>query len=112
MASDGRELGRIAGRYVAEDGTRAGFIRGVFGQRQDGQKVFFAKVLGLDGRFLGLLAGQYEGTHFTGHYRVTRNQVGGAVEGRAVVAASGEQGSLGAFRGRWSNRCGEVAGEQ
>lgn len=109
---DGRELGRFAGRYLASDGTRTGFVRGVFGQKANGERVFYGKIVGVDGVFKGFMAGSYTGDQFSGMYYRTRAQVKGAVEGRAVVAASGDRGALGAFRGRWSEMCGEVANEQ
>ncbi|MEW5854622.1 MAG: hypothetical protein AB2A00_37950 [Myxococcota bacterium] len=111
-SDDGRELGRFAGRYVAEDGTRAGFIRGIFGEREDGSHVFFGKIVGVDGRFKGLMKGTYGNGEFDGLFHRNRTTVWGAVHGRAVTAAQGQDRAMGFFRGRWSQLCGEVDGEQ
>lgn len=106
--ADSRVLGRIKGHYISSDGHVRGKLRGVYGQRVNGSRVFFAKVIGHDGEFKGTLAGKYREGRYRGRFLDTDHEVKGAVFGRYREAPAGERGG---FRGRFSERCGELPTE-
>ncbi len=96
-----RGVGRLMGRWVSSDGTLQGHLRGKYGVRRSGEKVFFAKVINAQGRFIGRLAGRYDAGEFNGRWMV-RGGDRGAVSGRYRAGAEGQGG---AFVGRWAERC-------
>jgi hypothetical protein len=105
---DGHRLGTIKGRFTAHDGRIRGHLRGVFGVREDGKQVWFAKVIDRDGKFLGLLAGRYGDGKLAALF-FTRNDadekiVKGMVRG-VYFDADGDHD--GGFFGRYSERCAE-----
>ena len=51
--------GEFFGRWQSEDGVVGGHVRGHFGTRPDGNRVFFGKAIGWHGRFEGLLRGTW-----------------------------------------------------
>ncbi|MFQ5604400.1 MAG: hypothetical protein ACE5HS_14115 [bacterium] len=69
--------GKFRGRWINSLGTNAGYLRGIWGINQFGNKVFKGKYISLNGEFRGLLAGQWA-------YRGDENR--------------------GFFKGRWVNR--------
>ncbi len=105
---DGRAMGRFKGRYVSAGGTVAGHLRGVWGERVNGSKVLFAKVIGHDGQFKGILAGKYGDGVIKGRYLGLNKEVKGAFKG---FYRSAPERDGGFFRARWSEKCGELPSE-
>lgn len=104
----GHEVGRLMGRFTANDGAIRGHLRGVFGERANGKQVWFAKVIDKSGKFLGVLAGRYGGGRFAALYigkdAGGNKVVKGAVHGHYRDADDDRDG---AFMGRYSETCGE-----
>ena len=76
-----RHGGRLVGRVRNAQGEPLGHMRGVYGQRDNGNKVFFGKYIGSDGAFKGIFAGRYREGHFRGRW-MTRSGDVGALGGR------------------------------
>jgi hypothetical protein len=106
---DGRTVGFMKGKYLSFDGTVAGKIKGVWGERRNGNQVFFAKVIKRDGSFRGILAGRYGDGKLKGRYLARGRVVTGAVQG--VYREAPEDIGGGFFMARWSNGCGELSTE-
>jgi len=106
---DGRELGQIKGKYLSFDGSVGGKIKGIYGVRDNGKQVFFAKVIKRDGTFRGILAGRYQNGHLAGRYLGQGRTVHGAVVG--IYRAGRVEEGGGFFAGRWSIACGELSSE-
>src|SRR5262249_389061 len=53
-------LGKFLGIVTSEAGDRVGHVRGVFGQRPNGDSVMFGKFIDAEGHFRGLLAGSFD----------------------------------------------------
>jgi hypothetical protein len=104
----GHAVGRLFGRFIASDGSIRGHVRGVFGERANGKKVWFAKAIDKDGRFLGVLLGRYGDGHFGGLFIGGDRIVKGVVRGHY---RDGDGDRDGAFMGRYSERCGEDPAE-
>ena len=102
--SDGREVGVLKGRFAADDGRLRGLMRGVFGVRENGKQVWFAKVVDRDGTFLGIFAGRYGDGRFAGLFLGANRKVRGVVRGRYEDADRGHDSG---FIGRYSRRCEE-----
>lgn len=64
--ADGRGifLGQVRGRF----GGLRGHIRGIYGVRRNGDRVFFGKYIGVGGHFRGILVGTYADGHFEGRW--------------------------------------------
>jgi len=101
-------LGVILGRFVDETGRIRGKIRGVYGKRPDGSQVFFAKVIGQDGAFIGLVGGRYREGEFAGRLNGRGDRIDGVVHGRYF---DGDRDHDGTFLGRWSQLCREEPAE-
>lgn len=109
---DGCDHGFMRGRWVAlraglgvyrgvvadENGQVTGHIRGIWGQRQNGDKVMFGKLIATDGTFRGLLAGHYEAGQFRARWIVSTGDHG--VAGGVYVDAPNVRGGM--FAGRWA----------
>jgi hypothetical protein len=108
VTADGRELGVLKGLFTADEGRLRGHLRGVFGQRENGHQVWFAKVVDRDGAFLGTLAGRYGDGQFAGLFLGAGRRVGGVVRGRYSDDGRDRDGG---FVGRDSRRCQEDARE-
>lgn len=107
---DGRPVGRLRGRWLSADGELHGKLRGVWGQRANGSRVFFAKVIGADGAWKGILAGRYALGRFGGIYLGDRDHtIDGVVRGRYFDGPADD--GAGFFAGRWALRCGELPTE-
>lgn len=104
----GHEVGRLMGRWVANDGALRGHLRGVLGERPNGKQVWFAKVIDKDGRFLGVLAGRYADGRFGALY-IGKDGAGNVVVKGAVhgIYRDADGDRDGAFMGRYSEMCGE-----
>jgi hypothetical protein len=98
---------------MSDNGLHTGFVRGVYGQNQQGAHVFFAKWISDDGTFHGLMKGLYgrnpnasatdpdgwfNGVWFSRQLRVTGNVHGVWSEGSGA-----DEGGF--FRGAWGDRC-------
>ncbi len=58
------KAGVYLGIVASSDGEAIGHVRGVYGQRQNGDTVMFGKFIDRDGQFTGLIAGHYEAGKF------------------------------------------------
>lgn len=92
--------GRLAGPVLDPRGEPIGHVRGLFGGRDSGEKVFFGKYIDLDGRFVGLFAGRYGDEHFEGRWLDRAGDVG-AFGGRYRDTSLDPEG-IGHFMGRWA----------
>jgi len=108
-----RDRGRLLGQVRNADGELIGHMRGVYGQRDNGNRVVFGKYINLDGQFRGVFAGRY----FAGDFRalwMTRSGEVGALGGKYRETIAGPEVG-GHFLGRWAeHRCNvsvEPAGE-
>lgn len=105
ISAPGRDdLGRWIGRWVQADGSLAGHLRGVWGRRQDGERVLFARYIDRTGTFRGLIRGRYADGAFAGVYVDPEHKVLGRLGGHYVLATEGERRG-GFFRGRWGRAC-------
>ncbi len=104
----GHEVGVLKGRLTAADGTIHAHLRGVFGERRNGRHVWFAKVVGPEGRFRGVMAGRYADGKLAGLFLGRGRLIHGVVKG---VYRDGDGDGDGAFQGRFSERCREDARE-
>ena len=119
-AREGPQGGELRGRWFSADGEVAGHIRGRFRAMPEdelaeglaGGGSFHAKLVDLDGRFLGFLKARYghtegEGDVFFGHWLDRHHRMLGVLRGHWNVDS--ESGG-GEFAGRWAalNLCDEV----
>jgi hypothetical protein len=95
-----RHGGRLLGRVHNAQGEPLGHMRGVYGERANGNKVFFGKYIGSDGRFKGIFAGRYREGHFRGRWMTRAGDIG-ALGGRYRETAPGPE-IAGHFAGRWA----------
>ncbi|HET7503974.1 MAG TPA: hypothetical protein VFK02_23295, partial [Kofleriaceae bacterium] len=91
-------LGRFLGVVTDEDGARVGHVRGVFGQRRNGDSVLFGKFIDREGHFRGLLAGSFDGGEYRARW-IDRQGDHGNAHG---VYFAGQTEASGDFLGRWS----------
>ncbi|TMQ11072.1 MAG: hypothetical protein E6J90_35270 [Deltaproteobacteria bacterium] len=92
-------LGRFLGVVTDENGERVGHVRGIFGQRRNGDSVIFGKFIDREGHFRGILAG----TFADGQYRarwITRDGEHGTAHGAYFEGATADAGH---FLGRWAD---------
>ena len=61
-------LGRLLGRIFDAAGEPIGHIRGVWGERPDGEQVFFGKYIDDEGRFRGIFGGHYRDGEMVGRW--------------------------------------------
>jgi hypothetical protein len=97
----GREVGVIQGRFTDDEGRLRGHLLGVFGVRENGKQVWFAKVIDKDGGFVGLLAGRWGDGEFAGLFLDGDRRVRGTVRGHF---RDGDADHDGSFIGRYK-RC-------
>lgn len=90
--------GRYAGLVLDAEGEPTGHIRGIYGQRANGEAVFFGKFIARSGGFRGLVRGTYDGGSFEGRW-LDRGGDRGAVRG---AYRPGEALRAGHFLGRWA----------
>lgn len=62
------QRGRLLSRVLDSEGEVVGHLRGVYGRRANGDKVFFGKYINTDGQFRGIFAGQYDSGSFVGRW--------------------------------------------
>jgi hypothetical protein len=106
---DGRELGRLKGKVLNDEGQVIGKLRGVWGERAiNGSQVLFAKIINNEGRFVGTVAGHYRNGHFRARVLSRDRTRIGVTMGHYRTGPAGEGGL---FRGRFSELCGELPDE-
>lgn len=86
------------GVVTNSDGEPIGHIRGIAGQRQNGDAVMFGKFIGRDGHFKGLLKGTYENGHYQARW-IDRAGDHGVAHG---IYFPGPAMRAGGFLGRWA----------
>lgn len=99
--------GVLRGVWMTPLGDPAGYIRGHFGVNRAGEHVWFAKVIGRDGRAFGLIQGRWEpsddptlhGGQFAGRLQTRAGD--GEVMGRYMRAREGDPETAGFFQLRW-----------
>jgi hypothetical protein len=91
-------LGRFLGVVTDEDGVRTGHVRGVFGQRRNGDAVVFGKFIDHAGKFRGLLIGSFENGEYHARWIDRQGDHGGAHGAYFEGAAA----NTGRFLGRWA----------
>jgi hypothetical protein len=96
-----RALSPNANAYLGvvadSDGNPVGHIRGIAGQRQNGDHVMFGKFINRDGQFKGLLKGTYENGKFVARW-IDRAGDHGEIHGVYFPGATDHGGG---FLGRW-----------
>lgn len=97
--------GIFRGRWITADGELRGHMRGLFGQRRDGDHVFFGKWIGGGGEFHGLVAGRYDAGKLQGHWLDAELRLAGRVKGLYFEPPALEPGSLGFYLGTWQEAC-------
>lgn len=91
-------LGRFLGVVTDENGERIGHVRGVYGQRRNGDSVLFGKFIDRDGHFRGLLAGTFDDGRYRARW-IDRQGDHGTAHGAYFEGATA---SAGLFLGRWA----------
>jgi hypothetical protein len=91
-------LGAYRGVITNADGEPTGHIRGIWGQRRNGEAVMFGKFIARDGSFRGLLVGTYEAGEWKARW-ITRDGDHG-IAGGLYVDAPDLRG--GVFKGRFA----------
>jgi hypothetical protein len=91
-------LGKFLGVVADEDGAPVGHVRGVFGERRNGDSVMFGKFIDREGHFRGLLAGTFDNGEYRARW-IDRQGDHGAAHG---VYFEGQAASTGGFLGRWA----------
>jgi hypothetical protein len=90
-------MGVYRGVVTDENGVVTGHLRGIWGQRQNGDKVMFGKFIATDGSFRGILAGQYDAGHYRARWLTGAGDRG--IAGGVYFDAPNVRGGL--FAGRW-----------
>jgi hypothetical protein len=91
-------LGRFLGVVTNEDGERVGHVRGIYGQRRDGEPVLYGKFINREGQFRGILSGTYG----NGLYRARWIERAGDHGTAHGVYFAGPTERAGHFLGRWA----------
>jgi hypothetical protein len=91
-------LGKFLGVVTDEDGQAVGHVRGVFGQRRNGDSVLFGKFIDREGKFRGLLVGAFANGEYHARW-VDRQGEHGTAHGTYVEGATATAGQ---FLGRWA----------
>ncbi|RMH38476.1 MAG: hypothetical protein D6689_19555 [Deltaproteobacteria bacterium] len=101
----GERFGVLRGRVTDVDGNVLGHMRGLYGVRRNGEKVFFGKYINRDGAFRGLFAGHYGDGLFAGRW-LTRAGEHGRLGGHYRETLPGPRVG-GHYLGRWAETsCG------
>jgi hypothetical protein len=91
-------LGRFLGVVTDDDGQGVGHVRGVFGQRRNGDSVLFGKFIDREGQFRGLLVGAFDNGEYHARW-ITRQGEHGTAHGAYIEGATATSGQ---FLGRWA----------
>ncbi len=85
--------GHFVGRWVEIDGRLAGYMRGHYGENDEGQQVFFGKYVDRWGRFRGFLRGRYE-----------------IIRDAEIDLGGSGVSEIGSFNGEWVGKHGHAFG--
>lgn len=91
-------VSRYLGVVANSRGEPVGHIRGIAGERQNGDAVMFGKFINREGQFMGLVRGTYENGRFVARW-LDRQGDHGQLHG---VYFPGPNERAGGFLGRWS----------
>jgi hypothetical protein len=91
-------LGRFLGVVTDENGAPVGHVRGIYGQRRNGDSVLFGKFIDRDGHFRGLLAGTFDNGRYQARW-IDRQGEHGTAHGAYFEGATATAGH---FLGRWA----------
>jgi hypothetical protein len=91
-------LGVFIGVVADEDGTPIGHVRGIYGERKNGEKALFGKFINREGGFRGIMAGQFDGNGKFDARWLDRAGDHGVVNG---VYFEGASLRAGAWAARW-----------
>lgn len=91
-------LGRFLGVVTDENGAPVGHVRGVYGQRRNGDSVMFGKFIDLEGHFRGILAGTFDNGQYQARW-IDRQGDHGTAHGAYFEGATATSGH---FLGRWA----------
>jgi hypothetical protein len=96
-----RQGGVFYGRWATANGKVKGFLKGIYGKNDSGEKVFYGKMIDESGRFEGIMRGRYD-SHPSMDVLGSNN--GGWFAGRWVDRNLNIRGQL---KGEWqrSDRC-------
>jgi len=92
-------LGAFRGLVVGPEGAVIGHVRGIYGQRKNGDRVLFGKFIDDAGHFKGIMAGTYASGSFDAKWIVESGEHG-RIEGKYFDAPS-VRGGL--FVARWAD---------
>jgi hypothetical protein len=96
--------GRLRGRWIDHTGAHAGLLKGLYGKREDGKKVFFGKAIDKVGGFSGFHEGEYADGTFNGSWVSADGTTTGSLEGRYQGAKKLDRKG-GFFAGTWEKDC-------
>jgi hypothetical protein len=99
--------GVLMGGVADAEGNPIGHVRGIYGQRRNGEQVFFGKYIDRDGRFQGIFAGEYGEGEFHGRW-IVRSGDHGVLGGEYRETLPGPRNG-GHFAGRWAETSCAVA---
>jgi hypothetical protein len=91
-------LGRFLGVVTDENAAPVGHVRGVYGQRRNGNSVLFGKFIDRDGHFRGLLVGTFDSGQYQARW-IDRQGDHGTAHGAYFEGATATSGH---FLGRWA----------
>ncbi len=101
--------GRFIGLVLNANEDPIGHMRGVYGRRTDGKRVFFGKYINLKGKFKGIFKGHYGAGKFKGRWK-HKNGDKGVLGGAYWESVPGPEVG-GHFMGRWREKtCNLPAG--
>ncbi len=92
--------GKFVGPVVDPMGDPIGHVRGIYGRRLNGDRVFFGKYIDTNGKFKGIFKGKYGGGEFQGRWLHQSGDVG-ALGGHYVESIPGPE-TGGHFLGGWA----------
>ena len=92
-------LGVFRGLVVGPEGGVIGHVRGIYGQRKNGDQDIFGKFIDLDGKFKGILAGTYANGDFDAKW-IAKDGDHGIVKGRYIESSNARGGH---FMARWAD---------
>ena len=92
-------LGVYRGLVVGPEGAVIGHVRGIYGQRKNGDRVMFGKFIDDAGHFKGLIAGTYDSGDFAAKW-ITRDGDHGIIRGKYIESPD-VRGGL--FAARWAD---------
>lgn len=100
-----RALAPNAGVYLGivtnRLGEPVGHVRGIYGVRKDGSKVMYGKFIDKQGKFLGILAGEYANGDFLARWKALGDDDHGRIRGMYIENSAVDGG---AFAARWAQK--------